>query len=59
MINPGRTSPGSPTFSGTVSNGPLKTQLLAIDGFSVTVGLVLLLILIFLVYNTFYRRRRR
>lgn len=65
MISPGRMAgAGLPTSSGTVppdggTSGVLGKNIITFDGFSITIGLVLLLILVFLIWNTFIPRRRR
>jgi hypothetical protein len=41
------------------SNGKLATPLLKLDGFTITIGMVLLLVLVFLIYTTFFKRKRR
>lgn len=64
MINPGVTRNGTqlPTSSGGVSNSTqdmLSRKLVAFDGFSLTLGMVLALVLFFLIWQTFFAGRRR
>jgi len=63
MINPGQlTNPVLPTSSGkggppNMSNWYGK-QILSLDGFTLTMGMVVLLIAVMLAYQTFFRKRR-